>query len=42
MTTYSGVEWSELQLEDAGHSPFLTHTEIVGSYIDDLAQKWSS
>lgn len=42
MTTYSGVEWSELQLEDAGHSPFLTHTEAVGSYVDGLAQKWSS
>lgn len=42
MVKFSGVSWHELLLEDAGHSPFLTHTEAVAKFVDELANDWTT
>lgn len=41
MVEMSGVSWSELVLEDAGHSPFLSHPGAIGKFVDEQAATWT-
>ena len=36
MVEYSGVDWQVLDLEDASHSPFLTHIEPITEFVAKL------
>jgi len=40
MVGMSGVAWQELNLTNAGHSPFLTHVKEMSDFVDELAQEW--
>lgn len=42
MTDMSGVSWEELLLEDASHSPFLTHQEAILKFVDGKASEWTT
>ncbi|KPM38494.1 hypothetical protein AK830_g8054 [Neonectria ditissima] len=42
MLQFSGHQWHELDLGDAGHSPFLSHTESVYKFIDERASEWAN
>ncbi|KAK7403069.1 hypothetical protein QQX98_011180 [Neonectria punicea] len=42
MIQFSGVQWHELDLEDAGHSPFLSHLDPVCKFVDERAKEWAS
>ncbi|KAH7144408.1 hypothetical protein B0J13DRAFT_622956 [Dactylonectria estremocensis] len=41
MISLSGLEWQELDLEDASHSPFLTHVDPIFKFVDERAKEWS-
>lgn len=40
MLEESGVAWRELDLEDAGHSPFLSHVDVIFKHVDELTAEW--
>ncbi|KAH7140788.1 Alpha/beta hydrolase fold-1 [Dactylonectria macrodidyma] len=42
MISLSSLEWHELDLEDASHSPFLTHVDPIFNFVHELATEWKN
>lgn len=40
MVSMSGLEWHELDLEEAGHSPFLSSADPMIKLINERANEW--
>ncbi|KAH6976165.1 Alpha/beta hydrolase fold-1 [Ilyonectria sp. MPI-CAGE-AT-0026] len=40
MLSMSGLEWHELDLEEAGHSPFLSSADPMLKFINERANEW--